>query len=179
MAERATLARPYANAVFDLAQEAGELDLWSRQLAFLAIATTDITVSALIDTPSVSDEQKAFRLQELVRDVSTSLVANFIQVLAENKRLPLLPEISKQFEALKAEAEKVLDVEITSTVVLTDEELSSFTRALEQRFDRNINVSTAIDETLIGGAVIRAGDTVVDGSVRGKLGKLAEALSRI
>lgn len=179
MAEIATMARPYAKAVFELAQDAGELDLWSRQLAFLAIAMAEPTVKALIETPSVSYEQKAFRLMELVRDSATSSVGNFIQVLAENKRLPLLLEISEQFEVLKAQAEKLLDVEITSTVALTDEELRGFTQALERRFDQNINVSTAIDETLIGGAVIRAGDTVIDGSVRAKLDKLAEALSRI
>lgn len=179
MAEIATLARPYANAVFELAQESGELDLWSRQLAFLAIAMAEPTVKALVEAPSLSDAQKAFRLLELVRDNATSSVGNFIQVLAENKRLPLLFEISEQFEALKADAEKLLDVEITSTVPLTDEELSGFTQALERRFDQNINVSTAIDETLLGGAVIRAGDTVIDGSVRSKLDKLGEALSRV
>ena len=173
------MARPYANAVFDLAKQAGELDRWSHMLAILASASVEPAVKALIDSPSATNERKAYQLIELVRDEVHQNASRFVQVLSSNKRLSLLPEISSQFEARKAEAERTLDVEITSAVDLTSEQLERFARALELRFEQDIHVTTTIDDALIGGAVIRAGDTVIDGSIRGKLDKLAESLSRV
>lgn len=178
MAELATLARPYANAVFDLASERDALERWSRMLGLAAAAVVEPAVQALIESPAVQDEQKAHGLIDLVRDELDDAGRRFLHTLADNKRLPLLPEIAAQFDALKAEAERVLDVEIASAVALTDTELAGFTDALRRRHERDIQVSTVVDETLIGGAVVRAGDTVVDGSVRGKLDKLAESLTR-
>ena len=178
MAELATLARPYANAVFDLASERDGLERWSHMLGLAAAAVGEPVVQALIESPAVPDEQKAHGLIDLVRDELDDAGRRFLHTLADNKRLPLLPEIATQFETLKAEAERVLDVEIASAVPLTDAELTSFTDALKRRHERDIEVSTVVDETLIGGAIVRAGDTVVDGSVRGKLDKLAESLTR-
>ena len=180
MAELATLARPYANAAFDLACATGDQDRWSRTLDFLARALREPGARALVASP-VADAQKAHEILGLLREEFgevTETVRRFVQVLALNKRLALLGEISEQFEALKAEAEKTLDVEVTSAVALTDGEIEKLNAALASRFEREIEVSTAVDESLIGGAVIRAGDTVVDGSVRGKLDKLAESLAR-
>lgn len=180
MAELATFARPYANAAFDLASARGDQDRWSRTLDFLARTLAEPGVRTLVASPA-GDAQKAYEFLELLRtefgDV-TEPVRRFIQVLASNKRLALLSEISEQFEALKAEAEKTLDVEVTSAVAMTDDEMERLNAALKARFEREIEVSTAVDDSLIGGAVIRAGDTVVDGSVRGKLDKLAESLAR-
>ena len=178
MAELATLARPYANAVFDLATERDGLERWSRMLGLAAAASREPAVQALIASPAISDEQKAHTLIDLVREELDDAGRRFLHTLAENKRLPLLPEIGGQFEALKAEAERVLDVEIASAVSLSEDELKRFTDALARRFEREIQVSTVVDANLIGGAVVRAGDTVVDGSVRGKLDKLAESLAR-
>ena len=178
MAELATLARPYANAIFDLASERDALERWSRMLSLAAAAVAEPTVQALIEAPAVTDAQKAHALIDVVRDEIDDAGRRFLHTLAENKRLPLLPEIGGQFETLKADAERVLDVEIASAVPLTDAELNGFTDALKRRYERDIQVSTVVDEDLIGGAVVRAGDTVVDGSVRGKLDKLAESLTR-
>ncbi len=178
MAELATLARPYANAVFDLASQRDALDRWSRMLSLAAAAVAEPAVEAMIESPAVPDAAKAHQLIELVRDELDDAGRRFLHALADNKRLPLLPEIGAQFDALKAEAERVLDVEIASAVPLTETELASFTDALKRRHERDIEVSTVVDETLIGGAIVRAGDTVVDGSVRGKLDKLAESLTR-
>lgn len=180
MAELATLARPYANAAFDIASERGEQDRWSRILDFLSRALREPGLHALVASP-VADAQKAHELIELLRQEFgevTEPVRRFIQVLGSNKRLALLPEISEQFEMLKAEAEKTLDVAVTSAVVMTDDEVERLSAALKRRFEQDIEISTAVDDSLIGGAVIRAGDTVVDGSVRGKLDKLAESLAR-
>ena len=180
MAELATLARPYANAAFDLACESGDQDRWSRTLDFLSRALAEPGARALVASP-VAAAQKAHALLELVREEFgevTEPVRRFVQVLASNKRLALLGEIGEQFETLKAEAEKTLDIEVTSAVALTDPEIERLSAALTRRFEREIEVSTAVDGNLIGGAVIRAGDTVVDGSVRGKLDKLAESLAK-
>ena len=180
MAELATFARPYANAAFDLASARGDRDRWSRTLDFLARTLLEPGVRALVASP-VADAQKSHEFLELLRtefgDVRAP-VRRFIQVLASNKRLALLGEISEQFEALKAEAERTLDIEVTSAVEMTNDEVERLSAALKARFERDIEVSTAVDESLIGGAVVRAGDTVVDGSVRGKLEKLAESLAR-
>lgn len=180
MAELATFARPYANAAFDLASARGDQDRWSRTLDFLAQTLAEPGVRTLVAAP-VADAQKAYEFLELLRTEFgevTEPVRRFIQVLASNKRLALLSEISEQFESLKAEAEQTLDVEVTSAVAMTDDEVERLSAALKARFEREIEVSTAVDDSLIGGAVIRAGDTVVDGSVRGKLDKLAESLAR-
>ena len=178
MAELATLARPYANAVFDIATERDGLERWSRMLSLAAAASREPDVQALIASPAIPDERKAHTLIDLVREELDDAGRRFLHTLAENKRLPLLAEIGAQFEALKAEAERVLEVEIVSAVSLSEDELKQFTDALARRFEREIQVSTVVDPNLIGGAVVRAGDTVVDGSVRGKLDKLAESLAR-
>ena len=180
MAELATLARPYANAAFDLARVRGDQDRWSRTFDFLSRALREPGLRALVASPA-ADAQKAHEVLELLTaefGEVTEPVRRFVQVLASNKRLALLGEISEQFEALQAEAEQTLDVAVTSAVEMTNDEIERLSAALKARFERDIDVSTTVDESLLGGAVVRAGDTVVDGSVRGKLEKLAESLAR-
>lgn len=178
MAEIATLARPYANAVFDLARSAGRLTEWSPMLALLARAVETDQVRELVATPALAPAVKAHQLIDVVREDIDDRCRRFVNVLADNHRLELLPEIATQFEALKAEAEKTLDVEITAAVELTGQQVDSYTRALRQRFDQDVNVSVDIDPGLVGGAIVRAGDTVIDGSVRGRLTRLVESLQR-
>ena len=178
MAEAATLARPYANAVFDIAKADGRLDIWSRALAFLAGASDDSAIKALIDSPSVSSQEKAFKLAGLVGDELGDKGRKLLVVLAANKRLDLLKEIQDQFEVLKAEEESTLDVEVISAFELSLEERERITAALFARYSREVQMTTKIDQGLIGGAIIRAGDTVIDGSVRGKLNKLEETIGR-
>ena len=178
MAETATLARPYANAVFDLARSAGRLTQWSPMLALLARAVATDRVGELVAAPSFAPAVKARKLIDVVREDIDDRCRRFVNVLADNHRLELLPEIATQFEALKAEAEKTLDVEITAAVELTDRQVDAYTRALRRRFDQDVNVSVEIDPGLVGGAIVRARDTVIDGSVRGRLARLVESLQR-
>ncbi len=178
MAELATLARPYAKAVFEVARSDGDLDRWSRMLALLAAAAENETVRTLLTSPNVEEVVKAEKIADLCADELTERGRRFLMVLARYKRLPLLPEIRALFEALRAEAQSTLDVTITSAYDLSGDELESLKSALSRRFQREITVRTDVDASLIGGAVIRAGDTVIDGSVRGRLAKLAETIQR-
>ena len=178
MAEIATLARPYANAVFDLARSLDRLAEFSPMLALLARAVETKEVRALIAEPSLTPAAKAHQLIDVVRDDIDDRCRRFVQVLADNHRLDLLPEIATQYEALKAEAEKTLDVEITTAVQLTERQFDNYAEALRRRFEQDVNVNVEVDPALVGGAVIRAGDTVIDGSVRGRLTRLVESLQR-
>lgn len=178
MAEIATLARPYANAAFDLAKTGDRLSRWSRTLAVLAAAVETREVRALIGTPALGSEVKAHRLIDLMDSELDARERRFVHVLAANKRLELLPEIATQFEARKAEAERVLDVEIVAAVELADEQRNAYTQALRKRFQQEVQVTVQVDPNLVGGAVVRAGDTVIDGSVRGRLSRLVDALQR-
>lgn len=178
MAELATLARPYANAVFALARESGELDRWARMLEYLAVASVDPQLMVLLEAPEVAEEHKAFRLAEVCGAELNDRARKFVQVLATNKRLPLLGEIHQQFEALRALEQQSLDVEITSAFPLVESQEEALREALNRRFAKDIEITSQVDASLIGGAIIRAGDTVIDGSVRGKLEKLAETIQR-
>lgn len=178
MAENATLARPYANAAFALAEGQRRLPEWSQALGQLAAAVRTSEVSALIGAPALSSEVKAHRLAEVVGDALDDRGRRFVRVLADNGRLGLLPEIAAHFDARKAEAERVLDVEITAAVALSAEQRQAFAAGLRKRFNQDVQVAATVDASLLGGAVIRAGDTVVDGSVRGRLRRLVVALQR-
>ena len=178
MAEQATLARPYANAVFDIARGDGALDAWSRVLSLLAGVAEQAVVRRLLDAPDVAAEVKAAKLVELLGDELNDRARNLVRLLARNKRLDLLPEIREQFEVRKAESERVLDVEVVSAFELSAEQSERLRDVLQRRFEKEINLSGRVDPDVLGGAIIRAGDTVIDGTVRGRLDKLAETLQR-
>ena len=179
MAELATVARPYANAVFDIAKRESALEQWSAMLTTLDGTTRHELVSRLLDSPDLPASAKAFRLAELCGDDLDDRGKKFLQSLADHDRLRLIPEIRTQFEALRAEEQRSLDVEVVSAFALTEEQSSGLQQALKQKFEKDISIETYVDQSLIGGAVIRAGDIVIDGSVRGKLNKLAETLEHI
>lgn len=178
MAELATIARPYANAVFELAKAERLLDRFARLLAILAAATEDSQLQTLLASPDVGAEQKAFRLADVCGDEIDDRGRKFLQVLAKNGRLPLIPEIRQQFEELKALEEQTLDVEILSAFPLSDAQSEGLQNALEAKFEKQVTLTSRVDQQLLGGAIIRAGDTVIDGTVRGRLDKLAESLTR-
>jgi F-type H+-transporting ATPase subunit delta len=179
MAELATLARPYANAIFDIAKQGRLLDRWSRTLAFLTSASADENVRRLLESPSTSDEQKVHTLAQLCGDDLGDKGRALISVLARNDRLGLFAEIAEQFEALRAEEERTLEVEVVAAFELTPDQRQQLIDALGRRFEREIQLSSRVDTRLLGGAIIRAGDTVIDGSIRGKLDKLSETLQRV
>lgn len=178
MAELATLARPYGNAVFALAKSASALPRWSRLLSVLGAAAGEAQVQALIESPEIAAQTKAHRLAELCGDDIDPAGRQFLQVLSGNGRLALLGEIQGRFEELKALEERTLDVEVRSAQPLSDVQTETLTAALQRRFDKEVTLSSTVDGDLLGGAVIRAGDMVIDGSVRGRLAKLAETMAR-
>ena len=179
MADLATLARPYANAAFDVARKDSQLSDWSRALAVMAFASVESALQTIIGSPSIDAQQKAKTLAGMCGDDITETVQRFVSVLAENNRLALIPSIFEQFEQLRAQEEKSLDVEIISAYEMSSEEEQKLSAALQKRFDRDVRLESRVDESLLGGAIIRAGDTVIDGSVRGKIQKMAETLQRV
>lgn len=177
MAELITLARPYAKAAFEAAVEDGSLDKWSSMLQVAAAISSHDAVRSLLINPSLSSEQVAQSFIDVCGDELDSKGQNFIRLLAENKRMGLLPEVSDLFENLKAIQEQSVDVEITTAFEISSDISAKLAQALKNRLQREINLATNVDAELIGGAIIRAGDTVIDSSVRGKLTKLAESLN--
>jgi len=177
MAELSTLARPYAKAAFEYATGKGELDKWSVMLGLAASVSGQAPVIKLLDSPSLTTEQQAQSFVEICGDALTDQGQGFIKVLSENKRLTLLPEIAALFDAFKAELQLSVDVKVTSAFELDSATTDKLAKALTSTLDREVSMTTAVDNSLIGGVVVRAGDTVIDDSVRGKLQKLAEAMN--
>ena len=177
MAELSTLARPYAKAAFQAAVEAGALQAWSDMLAVASLVSEQDKVVEVLTNPGLTGEQQAQTFIEVCGDTLSTSGQSLISVLAENKRISLLPQIFEQFEHLKAELEKAVDVEIISAFEVTDDTKQKLTQALKAKLDKDVRVTTSVDSTLVGGAIIRAGDLVIDGSLKGKLAKLAEAMN--
>jgi F-type H+-transporting ATPase subunit delta len=177
MAESSTLARPYARAAFEYAREHDALAQWSEQLATAAAVAADSGLQAVLDNPSLTAEQQARTVIEVCGDALGAEARNFISILATNKRLALLPEIYQQFARFKANLEKSVDVEVVSAFDLDEATSDRLAQVLSRKLEREVKVSTTTDRDLLGGVLIRAGDMVIDGSVRGRLNKLAEALN--
>ncbi|HTN30916.1 MAG TPA: F0F1 ATP synthase subunit delta [Pseudomonas sp.] len=171
-----TLARPYAKAAFEVASAAGRADAWSAMLNLAAVAVEVPEVAALLNDPRLTRESKVEALVRLFGSDIDEAFRNFVLTLGENDRLAVLPTVRELFEELKAEAEKTLDAQVETAYELSNEQLQSLAAALSKRLDRTVNLQQAVNPALIGGVVIRAGDVVVDGSVRGKLSQLAESL---
>jgi len=185
MADNNTVARPYAQAAFDVAQENNALAELSESLMAAAVLFEDGQVAAFLARPSLNNEQRLEFLQGLFAKVvgdgsvfagASQHGTNFIKLLLEYKRVAVLPEISEHFEELKAKVENTVDAVVTSATKLSNSQVSDIAAALKKRLGSDVNVETEIDENLIGGAVIRAGDVVIDGSLRARLEGLATAL---
>jgi len=177
MAELSTLARPYAKAAFQAAVSAGDVQAWSTMLSVASSVAEQEKVVELLSNPNLTGAQQAQTFIDVCGDSINEAGQNLVSVLAENKRISLLPQIFEQFEHLKAELEKAVDVEIISAYEVTDETKQKLTQALKAKLDKDVRVTTSVDSTLLGGAIIRAGDLVIDGTLTGKLAKLAEAMN--
>lgn len=169
-----TLARPYAKAAFEFAREEKQLHEWSTSLAILAEAANNAAVKPLYDDPNISAEDLCSIFTGLVSKHKS--MTNFVLALCHYDRLSLLPEIAELFEEEKAEYEKVLTVFVTSAFPLDNNTTKKLKASLTTRLKREVSFEFEIDKNLLGGAVIRAGDWVVDGSVRAKLEKLKQAV---
>lgn len=176
MSTAITLARPYARAAFALAREQQRLQAWSDQIDFAAELAAHDQVRALLTSPSMSAEA-AVTLLAPDYDLDPDF-AQFLRVLETNGRLPLLPEIAQLFEQARAEAERVVNVKITSATELDAAAVETISNALRRRFGTDIALTRSVDPDLIGGAVIDAGDVVIDGSLRTKLERLRTALTQ-
>jgi F-type H+-transporting ATPase subunit delta len=174
MSQALTLARPYARAAFALARDAGHMKEWSQALAFAARVAGDPQVAGLLGHPKLSD---ADAVALLASDGADEAFGRFLALLADNRRLVLLPEVAGLYEEQRLEAERVVKATVTSATALPATELETIRAALRRRFGRDVELETAVDESLIGGAVIDAGDVVIDGSLRGKLSRLQSALA--
>lgn len=175
MAESQTIARPYAEAAFKLARELGALPAWSDALERLAAVARAPGAAELIGNPALAAAQVAGVIAETAGSLSPEQ-RNFVGLLADNERLPVLPEIAVQFEALRNAHEGVVDVHVTSAYPMSDAQLADVVATLERKVGGKVKAAVEVDPDLIGGVSIRIGDEVTDLSVRGKLQQLAGAL---
>jgi F-type H+-transporting ATPase subunit delta len=176
MAEITTIARPYAEALARLAGESDSWGRWSEMLALGAGVVADTQVTDLIRNPGVAAENVGDIVVAVCGERLNAEGANFVRLLAENRRLSVIPEIARQFEVMKAAREGTLDARVSTAFELTPAQLDGLKAKLEGKFGRKINIAQEMDASLIGGVVIQVGDEVLDASVRGKLGDLAATL---
>ncbi|HEX6529136.1 MAG TPA: F0F1 ATP synthase subunit delta [Burkholderiales bacterium] len=176
MAEPSTVARPYAEAVFRLADEAGALAKWSEMLGALALVAADERVRAAASDPNLGEAKVAGLFIAILSGRLSGDAENFVRVLAQNGRLELLPEIRAQFEALKNEREGVLEAEVHSAFELSEGQVAELVQRLEKKTGRKVKTKVQVDKDLIAGVRIVLGDKVIDGSARAQLGALETAL---
>jgi F-type H+-transporting ATPase subunit delta len=177
MAENITTARPYAQAAFEEAQKQSDLKGWSAVLMSLAEAVNYPEIREVVTSPRVSKAQIESLMLDLLGDRASAQQRNFVRVLASNQRLLLLPEMVSIFEALRAEAEKTVNVVVDSAFELSAAQQDKIVSSLKARMGREIKLVCNVNKELLGGIVIRAGDKVIDGSVRTRLGEMAIALA--
>lgn len=182
MAERITIARPYATAAFETAREHADLDSWSRMLGTAATIARDDRIHDLLSSPVITPDELAALFAGICSEYRAwsgsvaELGDNFLKLLARNRRLGLLPEIAELFDDMKAAAENTIEVSLVSAHEVDAKHRARIVEALRHRLGRDVQLSCEIDESLIGGAIVRAEDLVIDGSMRGRLAKLATAI---
>jgi F-type H+-transporting ATPase subunit delta len=177
MAETSTVARPYAKAAFEYARDHKALDGWADILVKLGQVAAVRDVQKLLVHPGLTAERKVAILLELAEVDTDEAARRFLETLGAKNRLPALTAIAEQFERLRAELEQRVDVTVVSAYPLDDKQQKKLAGALQKRLNREISITTQVDSALLGGVILRAGDTVIDGSVRGRLTRLSEALT--
>jgi F-type H+-transporting ATPase subunit delta len=174
---QSNLARPYARAAFALAQENGDLAGWSERLSVLASVVADERVDAALRAPSMSRSERGELVLRVVPVQLDAAATNLVRLLADNGRLMLVPQLSAQFERLRRDAESRVEAQVRSAAPLTEDQRQRLTERLRERLKREVTLHCIVDETLLGGAIVRAGDLVIDGSIRGRLDRLATRLA--
>lgn len=177
MAEIITIARPYAKAAFAYAREANALAKWSGMLAFAAAVASDAKMAAFLAKPQLTAAKQAEGVIAACGDKLDDAGRNFVRQLCSNRRVSILPAVSEQFDLMVAELQKLGEVTVTSAFPMNDAETAKLAASLKRRFAQDVRVSVEVDPALMGGAVIRFGDLVIDASVRGRLEKLASTLN--
>ncbi len=176
MSELSTLARPYAEAVFKRALETETTEKWSNTLAFVAAVVNDTEFAAIIDNPKVSNDSLTGLLFDICQEQLDTESENFLKLLVQNDRVKLAEQIHTLYEALKADAEGYVDVDVKTAYAFSKEDEKKFTASLEQTLNKTVRLSVSIDKSLIGGFVATAGDRVIDGSIRGQLQTMQKTL---
>ncbi len=178
MSDFTTAARPYANAVYDLAKETGALDSWSDALSNLAAVVADEEMQKLLGSPDTGAQEKSDLIIQIMGDRLTEQQQNLVKLMAENGRLMSMSNVLDQFEVARAKAENKIDAEVISAFELTAEQTDELANTLKNKLGCEITLTTSIDESLIGGVVIKAGDTIIDASMKSQLDSLALSLGR-
>jgi F-type H+-transporting ATPase subunit delta len=178
MTDFTTAARPYANAVYDLAHETSSLDSWSDALANLAAVVNDAQMSKLLDDPGSGKNQKGELVIQVLGDKLNEQQQNLVKLMAENGRLKLMPDVLEQFEVARAKAENKVEAEVISAFELSTKQTSELVNTLKNKLGCEVTLTTTIDKSLIGGVVIKAGDTIIDASMKSQLDSLALSLGR-
>ncbi len=177
MSELSTAARPYAKAVFEMAQAENNLGEWSETLGLLSAVASNDTMRRALEAPSASAQNKSGAVLAVCGDKLSEKATNLVKLMADNDRLLLLGDVAKQFESLKADSEGTVEAIVRTAMTLDEGQTNSIAEALGKRLNRKVNVVSVIDETLLGGAIIEANDLVIDGSIKGRLDKLSQALA--
>lgn len=172
-----TVARPYARAIFEHAQDENALDDWAGRLAFWAAVASNDEMTARLDDPALTPGDQADMFETVVADGNDDAGRNFIRLLAQNERLAAIPDIFLMYEELRGQAQGEIEATVTSAFPLDDAQRKKLSDALSKRLGRSVRLVTEIDEELIGGAIIRAGDLVIDGSLKGRVDKMQHALA--
>ncbi len=176
MSETSSIARPYAKAIFELARDAGDYAQWSNQLDFLTAVATDSAMAEILQNPAISNEQLSQLLLDVGKDQLDEEGQNFVKLLVQNDRVSVVKAINTQFQILRDEAEQIIEAQLITAAKVDDSQKKSIESALSKRLGKKIKLETSVDESLIGGAVVRAGDWVVDGSVKAQLQDLVGAI---
>jgi F-type H+-transporting ATPase subunit delta len=176
MSELATLARPYAAAVFKRAKETHATAKWSQSLAFMSAVLKNEDISVVIDNPKVSKQRLSALMLDICQEHVNQENENFLKLLVLNNRLGILPSIAELFEAYKAEDEGYVEVEVSTAYALSKDAKQDVTTTLEKTLGKKIHMNVTVDKSLIGGILVRAGDRVIDGSISGRLQQLAKRL---
>ena len=178
MSELTTAARPYANAVYDTASETGTLDSWGDALANLSAVVADPQVNTLLESPDLGAEQKAGLITGILGDKLSEQQQNLVRLMAENGRLKLMSSVQEQFDSARARAENKIEAEVISAFALSEKQTDELVTTLKNKLGCDVTLTTTIDESLIGGVVIKAGDTIIDASMKSQLDSLALSLGR-
>ncbi|MCK5649531.1 MAG: F0F1 ATP synthase subunit delta [Gammaproteobacteria bacterium] len=176
MAETSTLARPYAQAIFNLAHANNTLKTWSDTLALLAEVVADEAMIEIINNPDVSSEQTVSLIVDICKDNLDEQGINFVRLAAENDRLQVIPHIAQSFEAMCAEEGGSIEAQVISAYAVNATQKKSITEALKKKLGREVTITSKTDKSLLGGVIIRAGDIVIDGSVKTQLEKITHSL---
>ncbi|HEB82707.1 MAG TPA: F0F1 ATP synthase subunit delta [Gammaproteobacteria bacterium] len=178
MTDFSTAARPYARAVYDLASEKGTQDSWSDALANLAAVVSDDAMRPVLDDPEVGQQQKAELIIRILGDKLDQQQQNLVRLMAENGRLKIMGDVQQQFEVARAKAENKVEAEVISAYALSDEQQQALADTLKNKLGCDVSLTATVDESLIGGVVIKAGDTIIDASMKSQLESLALTLGR-